>query len=70
MDDYRVPVPDDVRAKLNEIGQILKRVMPEGWGFTLLMFTYGEGGTMTYLSSADREDMLKALQEFMRAQGS
>jgi len=70
MEDYRVPVPDDIKEKLNDLGRLLKRQMPEGWGFALLMFTYGEQGSMAYLSSAPREDMLKAMQEFMKVQGS
>jgi hypothetical protein len=68
--DYRVPVSDDNKRRLNEIGALIKERLPEGWGFGLLMFTYGEGGTMTWISSAQREDMLKAMQEFIQKQGS
>lgn len=68
--DYRVPVADEVKAKLNEFGRRIKAECPPGWGFALLMFTYGEGGSMVWLSSAERQDMLKALQEFLRSQAS
>lgn len=54
-----------VQKALRELGQDLKEKMPEGMGFTLLMFDYGENGAMFYLSSAQREDMIKAMKEFI-----
>lgn len=69
-EDYRVPVPDDVTRIMRDLGRLLAKQMPPGWGFGLLMFTLGEGGTMTWISNANREDMLKAMQEFLKAQGS
>jgi hypothetical protein len=68
--DYRVPVPDAVKKHLNEKGAEIAEGLPKGWGFALLFFTYGEDGTMVYLSNADRNDMLKALAEFIMAQGN
>lgn len=69
-EDYRVPVPPEVKASLRAIGKIIGEALPNGWGFALLVFTFGEDGTMTYMSNAHREDMLKAMQEFLRKQGS
>jgi hypothetical protein len=69
-DDFRVPVPPRARESLQKLGKIIGSSLPPGWGFTLFIFSYGEGGTLTYTSSAQREDMLKVLQEFMRAQAS
>lgn len=40
------------------------------YGFTLLMFDFGganEDRHMTYISNADRDDMLRAIDEFRRA---
>ncbi len=38
--------------------------MPEGrWGFMLLLFQFG-GGDASYISNAERPDMIKALREF------
>ena len=54
---------------LKEIGETIKTGLPANMGFALLMFDYGEGGAMFYLSSAQREDMLKAMREFMEKQG-
>jgi hypothetical protein len=58
---------DEVEKVLRGIGNTLKPVMPEGWGFTVLMFDYSDtpDGSMFYLSSAKREDMIKAMKEFI-----
>lgn len=64
--EMRYEVRDEVAERLLwEIGDILKRVMPPGYGFNLLIFTLGEGGNMFYCSNAQREDMIRAMQEFI-----
>lgn len=70
--DYEVrsPIVEDL---LKELGQGLREVIPKGWGFTLMIFSYGktglidEGpeGSMFYISSAQRTDMIKAMKEFI-----
>jgi hypothetical protein len=72
--DYRVPVPEVVVQVINETAHELGGrgnggKLPDGWGFALLVFTYG-GGTMTYISSAQRADMILAMQEFLRKQAN
>lgn len=57
---------EEIEQKLKEIGRILKGVMPEGWGFTLLISSYGEGGSMFYLSSVERQDAVNMLREFIQ----
>lgn len=47
------------------LGAKISNIMPEGWGFTLLLFEYGDSGNLVYLSSANPEDMVKAMQEFL-----
>lgn len=49
---------------LNEIGKALREACPPGFGFTLLVFSFGEGGSMFYTSNAQREDVCKMMQEF------
>lgn len=56
----------EVEQKLKEIGNILRSVMPEGWGFTLLISSYGEGGSMFYMSSVERQDAVNMLREFIQ----
>lgn len=66
MPEMRYEVRDEqAETVLNDIGQRLKAMMPEGYGFNLLLFTFGEGGNMFYISNAQREDMIRAMQEFI-----
>jgi len=65
-DDPRYEVDDPkVRALLLELGRFLKSEMPAGWGFALYLFSYGEGGAMFYLSSAQRATVAKAMREWL-----
>lgn len=50
---------------LRDIGGILKRACPEGIGFALEIFTFGEGGDMFYVSNAGRGDMIECLRELI-----
>ncbi len=59
---YEVDNPE-IKALLLDLGRKLKKDMPEGWGFTLMIFEYGSGPGFFYLSSAMREDMIKMLHE-------
>ena len=61
---YEIP-NEEIEALLKDLGKSLKNRMPEGWGFNLMIFSYGEGGSMFYLSSAQRNDMIKAMREFV-----
>ena len=53
---------------LKKISEALKRELPPGFGFTLLIFSYGEGGSMFYSSTANRETMIEAMREFIAKQ--
>ncbi len=55
----------DLEEECKAIARLIKRMMPPGVGFTLLMFTLGEGGWMTYMSSAERSTMLEAMKELI-----
>lgn len=54
-----------IEVKLKEIGKIIKSVLPKGWGFSLMIFNYGDKGNMFYISSANRQDMIEAMKEFI-----
>ena len=64
---YEVKNPE-IRALLKETGDSIHKMMPEGWGFALLIFSFGDGGDMFYLSDARRPDMLEAMKEFIAKQ--
>jgi hypothetical protein len=59
---------EEIEQQLKAVGRAVKDNMPDGWGFTLFMFSYGADGSMFYLSSANREDMVKAMKEFIERQ--
>jgi hypothetical protein len=37
--------------------------IPPGYGFALLMFSFGEDGFLTHVSNANRADLVKLLRE-------
>lgn len=51
--------------KAGSIGRILAQNMPKGWGFVLLLATYGDGGITTYLSNCERQDIINLMQEMI-----
>lgn len=62
----------DVENVLRGVAEVLQPIMPEGWGFTLMIFNYSkpgaDPGSMFYISSATRVDMVKAMMEFIQKQ--
>lgn len=50
---------------LREMGNRLRAACPTELGFSLLIFTFGPDGSMFYTSNAKREDMIRAMQEFI-----
>lgn len=57
----------EMEKKCREIGQSIgDRLQSSGYrgiGFALLLFDFGPGGFSTYISNAQRADMIKALRE-------
>ena len=53
---------------LNELSRRVKSNLPPGYGFTLFLFNFGKDGAMYYASSAQRADMILALEEFINKQ--
>jgi hypothetical protein len=45
------------------LGDLLKEMLPENVGFTLLTFINDEAGTCNYISSANRSDMINGLRK-------
>lgn len=48
---------------MQSIARVVGNMVPQGWGFAVLCFSYGEGGFMNWVSTAQRQDMIKALRE-------
>ena len=60
----------EIEETLKDIGNLLRRAMPEGWGFSLLIFSFGPGGSLFYTSSGERESVISAMREFIAKVGS
>lgn len=67
----------DYEIENNEIRDVMRAIagrigagLPEGWGFTLLIFDFersgDQQGAMFYMSSAQREDAVRVMQEWIR----
>lgn len=56
---------DEIEAALRAKAKLIAADLPKGWGFALLLFTFGEGGSLFYIGNGDREDMIKAMKEFI-----
>lgn len=62
------PIQEHIRELANDIGRILLGAIKQtnaNYGFALLLFEYGDGGHMNYISSANRRDMVAAMKEFI-----
>jgi hypothetical protein len=64
MENFNEEPSDDIKKTLGEIGKAMKEGLPEGMGFAYLLFDYGANGRMFYISSAERDNMIEALEEF------
>lgn len=58
----RAPL-ESAENSAREIARTIKEACPPGWGFVLVLASYGEGGLSTYLSSVQRADAMKLLRE-------
>ena len=52
---------------LQSIAKDIKEKLPENMGFALLTYEFGEGDDkrMMYISNSNREDVIKAMLEFV-----
>jgi hypothetical protein len=64
---------DEVESALRELAQQIKPQVPRGWMFTLMIFSgdktslpgEGQAGSLFYISTAQRQDMVQAMKEFI-----
>lgn len=68
------PIRDEHRAQMNALAKVIDEAIngdePKKYGFALLVFDFGTGGFMNYISNAHRDTMVKAMQEFIQRQVS
>jgi hypothetical protein len=59
---------DDIKRRLRDIATGIDDQLQEGWGFGLFLFSFGPGGSMFWISSAQRADAIAFLKEFIAKQ--
>lgn len=64
--NYTVPDPLDVRSTLRRMGEELSQACPPGFGFNLLLFEFGERGSLFYIANAERADVINIMREFIQ----
>lgn len=57
---------NDVRERLQEIARTISVMLPPYTGFALLAFDLGKSGRMEYVANGTREDIIKAMEEFIK----
>ena len=59
---------EKANAMMQEIAKEIKEKLPEGMGFALLAYEFGEGDDkkMMYGSNSNREDVMLAMCEFLQ----
>lgn len=58
---------EKVKGKMQLIAKKVKEELPEGYGFIVLAFPFGENkdNEMMYVSNANRDDVITAMSEFI-----
>jgi hypothetical protein len=65
---YEVNNPE-IQALLKQTAESISKTLPQGWGFTLLLYQFhGEGDSLFYISNAQRKDMMHTFREFLGKQ--
>jgi hypothetical protein len=57
---------DEAQSRLREIAKLLKAEMPPSYGFILMIAERGPSGKLFYASDFKREDVVRALNEFLK----
>lgn len=65
---YTTDDPDHIKPKLQALGGVIGDLIPASYGFLLMIFNFGAGGNLFYISNADRADVIVAIQNFLRKQ--
>lgn len=61
-EEIRRRFPEAERAAAG-IASLIGDKLPPGYGFALLVFSFGEGGYLTHVSNCNRADLVKTLRE-------
>lgn len=68
--DERYEIKDeDKNRALRTLAALVNEETPEGMGFAVFMFDFGPGGTMWYVSNAERGDVAESMREWIKQTG-
>ena len=58
---------ETIKTKMQNIGNDVNTQIPEGFGFAVLIFPFGEQyqGELMYVSNANRLDIVNVMKEFI-----
>lgn len=57
-----------VKEKMQKIGGMVELQLPKRFGYILLSYKHeADGGMMLYVSNSQRDDVVKAMKEFIEA---
>ena len=62
------PREEKLHQHMLGIAEKLKAAMPSGIGFTLFIFEMGKQGFTSYISMAERADMISLIKEWLKVQ--
>lgn len=54
-----------IRENLQAMARDIKACLPKDFGFALLVFSIGEGGSLLYVANVGRTDVLQMMREFI-----
>ena len=55
--------PPELEKRLRHAIEMVQAIMPAHTGVTVMVFDFGAGGGLAYISNADRRNMVQALEE-------
>lgn len=58
-------IEEIVKSRLQSIAKKVDKELPTGFGFVVLSFAFNNPGQMMYVSNANREDIVKAMKEWI-----
>ena len=58
-----MPTPENVALAMNDLGGLVHQFAPDGWGFCLMYFSYGDDKQSLYVSDCKRDGVVAALRQ-------
>ena len=58
-------IEEQVKIHMKELANMIKNNIPVKWGFILMTYPHEREGELIYVSNSNREDVVKALEEFI-----